>query len=287
MQWFYVVDGEQVGPVEGIELKSLLQAGTLPADTLVWHAEMGAEWRPASTLVELGGEATQSLVSSSALAVQNIEVVEGSAAAEVQGDGTTENKELMRLARVALDGKWGMGALVAFVYMLVIYGISYVVPYVIYFIAGALVFGFWLFFINIARAREAKVGQLFAGFQMYVSTLVAYLLTYLYVVLWSLLLIVPGIMATYSYTMVYAILIDNPEMSATEAIRLSKKMMYGYRWKLFLLSLRFMGWSILCIFTLGIGYLWLIPYIQTAKALFYEDIRNANGPAQLDAQYQR
>ena len=68
------------------------------------------------------------------------------------------------------------------------------------------------------------------------------------------------------------ILAEQPELTASEAITLSKQMMSGNRWRLFCLHLSFIGWDILCAFTLGIGNLWLTPYKQTATAAFYREI---------------
>ena len=91
--------------------------------------------------------------------------------------------------------------------------------------------------------------------------------------LWSLLLIVPGIVKFYAYSMTPYILIDDPELSANQAINLSKKMMKGHKLDLFYLHLSFIGWNFLSIFTLGIGLLWVVPYMMTAQAAFYQDIR--------------
>ena len=93
--------------------------------------------------------------------------------------------------------------------------------------------------------------------------------------LWSLLLIIPGIVAAYRYSMAFYILNDNPEMSAKAALDESKRMMAGYKGKLFCLQLSFIGWGFLCLFTLGIGYLWLTPYIQTSMAYFYQNLKEA------------
>ncbi|GHT57847.1 hypothetical protein FACS18945_2990 [Bacteroidia bacterium] len=93
---------------------------------------------------------------------------------------------------------------------------------------------------------------------------------------WSLLLIIPGIIAAISYSMTFYIIADDPAISAMDAINKSKKMMYGYKMKYFCLSLRFLGWALLCILTLGIGFLWLMPYIQVTFAKFYDDLKAAN-----------
>ena len=91
--------------------------------------------------------------------------------------------------------------------------------------------------------------------------------------LWSLLLIVPGIVKFYAYSMTPYILVDNPELSANEAINLSQKMMKGHKSDLFFLQLSFIGWIFLSIFTFGIGLLWVMPYMMTAQAAFYQDIK--------------
>ena len=87
-----------------------------------------------------------------------------------------------------------------------------------------------------------------------------------------MLFIIPGIIANYSYAMTGFILAEYPEMTAGEAIERSKEMMDGNRFRLFCLQLSFIGWSILCSFTFGIGNLWLRPYRQAATAAFYREI---------------
>ena len=99
------------------------------------------------------------------------------------------------------------------------------------------------------------------------------LLMYILTVLWSLLLIIPGIIKAFSYAMTPYILEENPELSASEAIHRSRMMMRGHKFDLFWLYLSFIGWGILCIFTFGIGYLWLAPYVETAQAAFYEEVK--------------
>ena len=94
-----------------------------------------------------------------------------------------------------------------------------------------------------------------------------------FVFLWSLLLIIPGIVKMFSYAMTEFILEEHPELSANEAIDHSRAMMKGHKFDLFWLVLSFIGWGIVCIFTLGIGFLWLIPYMQTSIAGFYEDVK--------------
>lgn len=94
-----------------------------------------------------------------------------------------------------------------------------------------------------------------------------------FISLWSLLLIIPGFIKYYAYALTPYILIDNPELSANQAINLSQKMMKGHKFDMLILHLSFIGWIFLCIFTLGIGLLWLLPYMMTAQAAFYQDVK--------------
>ena len=98
-------------------------------------------------------------------------------------------------------------------------------------------------------------------------------LTYVFVFLWSLLLVIPGIIKMFSYAMTPFILEEYPELSANEAIDRSRAMMKGHKFDLFWLLLSFIGWGILCVITLGIGFLWLTPYMETSMAAFYEDLK--------------
>lgn len=99
------------------------------------------------------------------------------------------------------------------------------------------------------------------------------LLVALYTLAWTLLLIVPGIIKSFSYALTPFILTDKPELSANEAIELSMKMMDGHKLDLFILYLSFIGWYLLSILTLCVGMLWVMPYMYTAMAAFYEDVK--------------
>ena len=99
------------------------------------------------------------------------------------------------------------------------------------------------------------------------------ILVVIYEFLWTLLLIIPGIIKYYSYAMTKFILLDEPELKYDAAIEKSMEMMKGKKFKLFLLDLSFIGWALLCILTLGIGLVLLVPYMYTARAAFYEDLK--------------
>ena len=144
---------------------------------------------------------------------------------------------------------------------------------VLFFLLGSIIeVGYALFNLELVDGTEAPIEVLFAYFYNWKTTAATRFLKTLYVFLWSLLLFIPGIIASYSYAMTRYILAENPEMTATQAIERSKQIMEGNRFRLFCLQFSFIGWDILCVFTLGIGNLWLTPYKQAAEAAFYREI---------------
>lgn len=111
------------------------------------------------------------------------------------------------------------------------------------------------------------------GFSKYWHKLLGYIFVEIKLFLWLFLFIIPVFIMAYAYSMTPYILDDHPEIGAWEASRRSQVMMRGYKWRLFLLDLSFIGWFLLSILTLGIGLLWLIPYFSTARAAFYNDLK--------------
>lgn len=100
----------------------------------------------------------------------------------------------------------------------------------------------------------------------------------LFIWLWSLLFIVPGIIAAYRYRLAPYLMAENPNLGIREAVNMSKELMAGHKWRLFCLNLSFIGWGILSALTCGIGDLWLNPYIYAANAAFYVDRTGRNIP---------
>ncbi len=172
---------------------------------------------------------------------------------------------------ISTDGmRWGF-----FVGMTAYILIFAIVMGIILFILGSVIeVGYCKFNLDLVdRRKEAEIGTMFGYFNFWKTAAVVRLLQTLYVLLWSLLFIIPGIMAAYSYSMTGYILADNPDMAADEAIARSKQMMDGNRWRLFCLQISFIGWSLLSsLLTFGIGDLWLTPYRQAARAAFYREI---------------
>lgn len=185
-----------------------------------------------------------------------------------------ENKLLMAQARESLDGNWNLAVGCTLVSFLFSCAASFL-PFGGLLIGGPLAIGSAFFFLSLSRNRVPVINDLLRGFDKnFLNPLLAMLLVVLYTVLWSLLFIVPGIIAAIGYSQVFFILAEDPSITASAAMEKSKKMMYGYKWKYFCLGFRFIGWVVLSIFTMGIGFLWLVPYMQVTFAKFHDDIKN-------------
>lgn len=269
MQWYYAVNGQQVGPVEQEALEALVRDGKVKADDLVWTASMGNQWVKASSVPGLG------FASPAIPGVTAPPPVMAWSDTATFSSNTT-NRELMSQARNCLTGNWGL-AIGVVVVSGIISMVAQIIPLVgiliSMLIGGPLTLGVTVVFLTIARSEGAEFGMLFDGFKRFGAALCAYLLMSLFVILWCLLLIVPGIIAALSYSMTFFILRDDPTVGGLDAITRSKKMMKGNKWKYFCLQWRFFGWALLCLLTLGIGFLWLSPYIMTSNARFYEDLK--------------
>lgn len=160
------------------------------------------------------------------------------------------------------------GALTALAFIFLIYGL------VVFFIGGAISLGLKLFNVRlVADQAQRPFSTLFERFNILFKALLLQLAMGLFTFLWMLLLIIPGIIAAYRYSMAPYLMAQNPDLGVLEAINMSKQMMMGHKGRLFFLELSFIGWAILCVLTLGIGYLWLFPYINASEAAFYTDLR--------------
>lgn len=209
--------------------------------------------------------------------------------------------EYKDMALDSLNGNWTQSAIVTFVYIITYVGTMYILSFfagrfftddgalssasanliinVISLVLLPLQFGLLANFLNLSRGKAVSINQLFDGFNDYKRIFTTLLLEQVYIVLWTLLLIIPGFVKSYSYSMTPFILKDNPTMKNNEAIELSIKLMKGHKMQLFLLDLSMIGWALLCVLTLGLGILLLEPYNSTAHAAFYRDLINDNEDA--------
>lgn len=207
------------------------------------------------------------------------------------------NSELRRTARRHLEGRWGDLVLVTFLYYIISSALSFPfqlgmdesiwkafpIPFewkapvisggcVLLFLLLPLQWGYQVTFLRAWREEPADIATLFHGYGDFWRIFSTMFLQQLYILLWTLLLIVPGVVKALSYAMTPYILRDHPELSRRAAIHLSREIMAGNKGRLLLLWLSFLGWAVLALFTCGIGFLWLAPYIGVSEAGFYEDV---------------
>lgn len=195
------------------------------------------------------------------------------------------NNSTIRLnAREKLRGNWAELVLAFFIYTIIVSIISviqladnYFVNTVIYplltiVIVSPLALGLYILFLRFHDSGTANINYLFKGFNNIGKAIGLNIVMGIFVFLWSLLLIIPGIIAAIRYSQAMIILAENPDIGIMEAINRSKEIMAGVKAKYFFLQLSFLGWALLCLLTLGIGYLWLSPYMYTSYIIFYKDI---------------
>lgn len=190
----------------------------------------------------------------------------------------TDNIILMRNVQDKLKGKWTTAIFTFLIYMIIILiagSIKNIGSVLSLLITGPFLLGGATFSLAIYRNQEYNADMIFQGFKRFSTSLAAYLTMLLLIILWSILFIIPGIIAALSYSLTFYILADNPSINAIEALNKSKEMMYGHKLKLFNLYLRFFLLALLCVLTLGIGFLWFIPYTNVTMAAFYEDLKLA------------
>ena len=190
------------------------------------------------------------------------------------------NKEITELARESLQGKWNFMALVTLLYVVILGGVS--VSSILgkigsYLFAGAMGIGYFSLTLRNARRQDTELSQLFSGFNIFLKSLLLYLLMTIFIFLWTLLLIVPGFVAMLRYSFVYLVATDEPTLSATEIIARSKELTYGYKWQIFCLICRFLGWFILSLMSCGIGFFWSVPYFSQSITQLYLEVLQTKG----------
>lgn len=180
----------------------------------------------------------------------------------------------------SLKGKWGSSAVLVLVAGVLGMAFSYFLYGIPSILLLPMSWGVAVAFLEVSRGNDPDLGWLTRGYSRFSEVFLTMLLRQVYVGLWTLLLIVPGIVKTYSYAMTPYILQDDPDCKYDAAICRSMELMHGHKMDLFLLDLSFIGWVILCLLTLGIGFLFFTPYWHTARAKFYEELvaqENGNG----------
>ena len=184
--------------------------------------------------------------------------------------------ELKAQAREQLRGKVWMFFLVT----LIVYAITFALACIpvagviaTYIITPPLSVGMVMIYLDVTYGDNIDLAKLFKGFNMMGKSIALFLLMIIFIWLWSLLLIIPGIIKSYSYSMAFYILAENPDMTAREALNESKLIMDGHKWELFVLQLSFILWILLCVVTCGIAMIYVLPYMQLTYTNFYHNIK--------------
>ena len=219
----------------------------------------------------------------------------------------TPNRELKRMAWNSLRGNWGNAMLTLIVFLLISYA-SIIIPFGTILIGAPLSIGLVLYFLRLSRGQEVRTGLIFKPFNFYGNSLLAWFLKTIIILLAAAPLIIALVIYIFSFdlydnfdptnagrifsltiillilyilplfvmirlALVYYIVADYNNLAADRAISISWKAMKGKEWKLLGLYLSFIGWFLLGIITLGIAYLWAVPYLDTSLANFYNDIK--------------
>ncbi|MBQ4091832.1 MAG: DUF975 family protein [Firmicutes bacterium] len=215
-------------------------------------------------------------------------------------------KEIKLSAKNDLSGRWGTaigamllatyipsmvvsipGSLFSFVYGMAMElesyamaGISYILMMVLtlvptFLIVAPLLMGYIYFSLRIARHQDANATMPYRAFTkgVYGRVTFGYFMMTLFIMLWSLLFIIPGIIKSFSYAMMPYIMMDDPNKTWKEALEESKQMMNGHKWDYFVLIMSFFGWLLLVGLTWGILAVYVGPYMQQAEANFYRALK--------------
>lgn len=208
--------------------------------------------------------------------------------------------DFRKIARDSLRGKWGLAVLAGLVATILggtqsgvtggvelseremrmlspeiltfISGFAIVSLIITILIGGVTEIGYTKFNMNIVRDKNPQFTDILSYYNYIKKGVGLTVIRGFFVFLWSLLFVVPGIVAFYRYAMMPYLLAENPNMTVMEAMKQSKIMMKGNKFRLFCLHFTFIGWKILAAFTLGIGFLWVNPYEAAAEAAFFDSL---------------
>lgn len=187
--------------------------------------------------------------------------------------------DISKQAYSLMRGHWLLCAGMVLIYSIVFVGIGSIPnwgPILVYLLSAPFAFSWSIIALNVVRGKELRISQIFSGFNIDIVFVAfgVYWVSALFTFLWFLLLVIPGIIATLSYAMAFFLTVDDPSLSPSEAITRSKALMLGHKLRLVRLGLLYIGLGLLSVFTLGLGFLFLLPFYYVSTAVFYESIRN-------------
>ncbi len=186
-----------------------------------------------------------------------------------------DRRALKEAAKRDLKPCYWMAVLACLIYSAILGGITLTtsstgLSIIVTLLSGPMTYGLYALFTDVVRGKEFKLETLFEGFKRFGSTFILGLLTQIFTFLWMLLLIVPGYIKSIAYSMAPFIQRDNPDMTANECLQASMKLTNGHKADIFFLHLSFIGWYLLCLLTVGIGLIFLLPYVNMSMARMYD-----------------
>ncbi len=187
-------------------------------------------------------------------------------------------EEIKGQAKAQIQGKIGMLFLI-----MLLFGAIGAASNMVFFVGSLIVvppmmLGYYYVYLDVCAGGEADVNRLFEGFKRMGQAICLYLLVVIFTFLWSLLFLIPGIIKAISYSQSFLILAEHPEMTASEALNESKRIMDGHKWEYFVLMLSFLGWELLASCTCGILYIWLAPYMTATYVNYYHKLVGSDTP---------
>lgn len=194
-----------------------------------------------------------------------------------------EKISILTKAKNDLSNIWGPAIITFIVYMLISM-VGGVIPMGSLVLAGPLSVGLSIYSLKIAKGEESKLDNIFEGFNNFGIAIGTYVLMVIFVLLWMLLFIIPGIIAAINYSQSFYIIAEDKEkkLSPMDALNKSKEMMKGHKMDYFILGFKLFIFFLLSLFTFGIALLWLMPYSQVAMANFYLRINPEKHKTELD-----
>ena len=195
-----------------------------------------------------------------------------------------ENKQIMKEAQESLKGKWGISIAACLIAGAIAIMITILGGYLInedwggnilsLFITPPIGVGLALFFLNVHDGNKLEINTIFNPFkEVWINSVLAYFMMVVIISIGFILLVIPGIIATLMFSQVLYIIAEDNKIDPYNALVKSKKMMEGNKWKLFKILLRILLLAIVCILTLGIGFIWLAPYQNAVYAKFYKVVK--------------
>ena len=195
-----------------------------------------------------------------------------------------ENNQIMKEAQESLKGKWGISIAACLIAGVITIMITILGGYLInedwggnllsLFVTPSIGVGLALFFLNIHDGNKLEIRTIFNPFkEVWLNSVLAYFMMIVIIIIGSILFIIPGIIASLMFSQVFYIIAEDNKIDPYNALVKSKKMMEGNKWKLFKIMLIILLLAIVCILTLGIGFIWLAPYQNAVYAKFYNVIK--------------